>query len=1236
MQINLRALSLALVLSGLISTPAFAATDGTTDVLLRGAKKWIEKDRSDLAKNLLVKVILIDPASTDALFMLGSIELKNGKPDEAKRYLRTLEQTAPGDKRTHDLNDAINDREPKRISLTPLVTDEESKPPAKHKVVAAAAPVEKLKTKAETTEALHPQSRKSKQGHEDLQRNADKEATSLANDPDIIARTDALDAMADGNLDLAETSLLDILKRRPQDPEVIGGLGLVKQAQGKFDESEKWFSQALLAAQAKKVVTERWTYLISMSKFSQYMTNAKTLLDENKLPEAEAAVQQARTLKPEDPDAIALLGNIRAAGNDFVEAERLYREALKTEGYNIFAARGLASLLARTGRSEEAIEFIEQTLHQYQDEWRKNPYSEASLLRAEAELHIEAHRSSRAMKVLEKAVNIDPKNPWVRFSLAKLYISIDLAPLARRVVQEGIELAPADPAMHQVSALVLLSLEDYAAGIDSLNQIPEESLTQEMRNTKDQALIKYALQQAENKLAQGKRKEAIRILSVAETQAQNNYVATEQVAEAWFRLGQQKQGLTAMRKLPQPVPLGTQVHFASLLNRAKKDQELTDYLPSLRIPVGADDASKKYRKTIQDIEFSMAGRQYDKLLKSGKKDEAQEFADNILNANQLSSSDYFKYHRSYFTNAKFPEGAIFLLNQEKEQNPNDLDIRCELAYAYHQEKQNSNAQREIHELLALTKSDDIDMLLRVAKLQQDVGDTTGARVAIDDLTRRFPNNTEVLFKAGDIARSDGKYNRAMVYYQQSKERAHKSKPIDSSTNIAEQPSDILLNLLPSLPMESKATNKISIAPPLVNTKESDKIYRSALASDVGQEKHVAGSEASYAEQAMINISERRSVKLEAGLDIQSKTASNGTSTYNATEIPLLVRFPIGYEAHGTVQVDKVDIDAGALPSNFADAALFGKIQAFQYVPAQPLTPNASGTSISLGYEQESTKADIGKVGIGFPISNVVGGVRNSGSIGRMSYSLNLSRRPYTGSLLSYAGAKDPVTGTLWGGVTNTGASLYLSTSISTALLGNFNIAAITSYGLLRGTNVQNNDRLFLQASIDKDLYASNDTVLNLGLNLKYTSFSSNQAFYTFGHGGYYSPQSSLSIGLPIELIGREDLLSYQIKTNITYSRTNEDAALYYPTDPALQVLAAANPFYSSIYKGGAGGGFGYGLLAATEYRLTPDFVLGGRFNVDRSAYYAPNSAFFYMRYMFKPETGPVSMRPDPVVPYSQY
>lgn len=1238
MPINLHALSMVLVLSGLISQPVLAA-ESSTDTLLRGAKKWVEKDRADIAKTMLKKAILLDPNSQEALYMMGRIELKDGKSDEATKYLHKLEQTAPDSKRTQELNAAIYGKVAPTVKAP---TASFVKPaPALQAPTASLVKPTKPVTKLRVATVKNDQSKQVQQIKKTRQNepepspkvekfDADEAAVRLANDPDIIARTDALDALADGNLEQAEASLLDIIKRRPNDPEVIGGLGLVHQKRGNFIESEKYFIQAVAAAQGEESEAGRWESLIRTARFSQYMTNAKALLNENKLPEAEAAIEQAIALQPGDPDTLAVRGNIKTAENNFPEAERLYREALKIEGYNSFATRGLANLLVRMGRSEEALSFIERVLNDYPNEWRKSPYSQASLLREAGNLYLAAHRPSYAVKAFEQAVSVDPKNPWVRFSLAKHYISLDLIPLARGVVQEGVNLSPNDPAMHQVQALVLLSIDDYQGALDSLNQIPENQLTQDLRETKNSALIKYYLLQANEKIAQGNRKEAMRIMSVAQIQARGDYSATEQVAEAWFRLDQQKLGLAAIRALPQPAPLQTQVHFASLLNRAKIDQELEEYLPTLRIPEGNDDNLNQYRSTIQNIEFAMAGRHYDKLMKAGKTEQAQQFADAIMNANQLSTSDYFRFHRSYFSRAKLPENAIALLNQEKDKSPDDLNVRYDLAYAYYQDKQNSNSQREIQELLTLTKNDDIDMRLRIASLQQSVGDDNGARQTVRDLTSRFPNNTDALVQAGNIARSSGKYNQAMRYYQKSKAQSLQPQASGDTVKIADQPSGTLLNLLPT------AQNKPATKPiALVSSTESESIYRSALAAETGKAKPKMVS-LTAVDEAMNSIAAQRSAKIEAGLDIQSKTAGNGTSTYNSIEAPVLARFPIGYEAHGTVQIDKLSVDAGSLPAAFNDAALFGKIHLIQSPLAAPLAQTASGTSIGLGYEQSGVKADIGLVGQGFPVRNVVGGIRTGGEIGGLSYSLTLSRRPYTGSLLSYAGTKDPISGMTWGGVTNTGLSLYMSTT-----LGDFNVSGMGSYGLLRGQNVLNNSRFYLRAAIDTDIYTSDDSILNIGLSANYTSFAKNQAFYTFGHGGYYSPQSSLSFSLPVELRGREDLLSYQVRASVSYSRTQEDAAVFYPTDAALQARAAAGPFFppgnsQAIYQGGTGGGFGYGLLAATEYRLTPNLALGGRFTMDRSAYYAPNTLFFYGRYLFNPETGPVKLRPDPVTPYSQY
>ncbi len=1331
MPLNLRALSLTLILAGLVSLPAHAATEASSSshFLLRGAEKWLERDRPDLAKGLLEKLILIEPASAEARFMLGNIELKNGNHEAALIHLRAMEQSAPDNPKTaefralyriatggqastgkdaeakaptanpNELAAAIHDYEtlaanpnvnirrfqkdwrrnlhslpdnaekqaaikrylsvyPDDKEMIALLGDTQknqtagtaiakqesvatntSKPVAVPPEKASSAMLPETITPAKiTTKPLQVTQASTKPTAKPARKSTTKpapveEKLDEADDPDVLKRTDALDAMDDGNLELAETMLMDVLGRRPTDPEVLGGLGMLKLRQGKHAEAQLWFERANIVTKGE---ITKWVSLIKTAQFWKNMRLANDMLDQQRYAEAEDAVQQGLIIQPDDPNGLVLLGNIKAAENDIDEAERLYRLVLKNEGYNVSAIRGLVSLMARTDRNDEALQLLEELHRQYPDEQDKNPGAQAGLLRQEAELYIAAHRPGQAMQALEMAVLLDPKDAWSRFSLAKLYISLNLEPLGKQIMQEGAALAPENNDMHYARALVLISLNDYAGGLESLSHIPDAQLSPSMRDTWNRALMHYFFQQAELRLAQGDRKEALRIMSIAETQARGNFSATEQVAEGWFKLGLQQQGINAMRMLPQPAPLDNRIYLASLLNRAKKDQELADFLPTIDIPEGDDATLQKHRATIRDIEFAMAGRYYDQLMAAKKTDEAQQFANSVLNANPLSNADYFRYHRNYFSRAELPADGIALLNREKEQYPDDPDIRLDLAYAYVQDKQNANALKELQELLGMTQGGDIDMRIRIAKLQRSAGDAQAARLTINDLTQRYPENTEVLMQAANLARSEGEYNQAMAYYQQVKSQP--ARPAKTATVQTEPPPDVLLSLLPETAALIKSGRSPQIAPAstFVNTKESTRIYRSAVATDSNSGKQLAGTSAAQAEEEMKSIEARRSAKIEAGFEQQSKQATDGTSTYNATEIPVRARFPIGYEAHGTVQIDKVDINAGELSPAFKNAALFGKIQAAQAVPAPPLTPKASGTSIGFGYEGSKIKADIGMVGIGFPVKNLVGGLRTGGDIGRFNYSLNFSRRPLTGSLLSYAGVRDPVSGVTWGGVTNTGVSLYMGTKFD-----NFDFSAVASYGLLRGKNVLNNTRKYLRLAVDRDVYASDNTVLNIGLNTNYTSYAKNEGFYTFGHGGYYSPQNTISIGMPIDLHGRIDNLSYQLVASMSYARTKDDDAAFYPTDPALQAIAAAGPLFPSgynqpVYKGGSSKGSGYALRGAAEYRLTPNFALGGRFSLERSAYYAPNALLFYLRYLFNPETDPVKLYPVPVTPYSQY
>jgi hypothetical protein len=110
-----------------------------------------------------------------------------------------------------------------------------------------------------------------------------------------------------------------------------------------------------------------------------------------------------------------------------------------------------------------------------------------------------------------------------------------------------------------------------------------------------------------------------------------------------------------------------------------------------------------------------------------------------------------------------------------------------------------------------------------------------------------------------------------------------------------------------------------------------------------------------------------------------------------------------------------------------------------------------------------------------------------------------------------------------------------------------------------------------------------------------------------------------------------------LQGSVSTSVSHEKDMPFYPTSTALQEQGVANSaIMTPVYTGGAGYGTGYSLGGALEYQLSPQLFGGGRVSIDRSDYYTPNFAIFYLRYLFDPHTGATPYPPDPVKAYSRF
>lgn len=375
---------------------------------------------------------------------------------------------------------------------------------------------------------------------------------------------------------------------------------------------------------------------------------------------------------------------------------------------------------------------------------------------------------------------------------------------------------------------------------------------------------------------------------------------------------------------------------------------------------------------------------------------------------------------------------------------------------------------------------------------------------------------------------------------------------------------------------------------------------------------------------------------EVALFPYARRAADGRSSLRGLEMPIVVTRPEGVPDDGTdgralahghrwLHVDPVRIDAGALPASFGEASEFGTVRVGgQPLPA-PLPQRARGLNLGLGWTGDERRWDLGIVGAGFEVPNLVGGWRQAFSLRGQDASIELSRRVLTGGLLPYAGTRDPLSGRRWGGVTMSTATLRVAGDIS-----GWSSSASLRAGLLEGRNVAGNDTVQLRLASDRDWLDGVALRLSAGATLSLWHYRRNLSFHTFGHGGYYSPQRYASLALPVDAQGRQGAWSYRARASVGRSWTYEANAPYHPTDPALQAATG-----HAVHAGGRGGGTSTSLRAEIERRLSPHWSAGASVFADRSAYYSPTQWMFYLRRNLSPQTGEMSS-PRPVQPYSQF
>jgi hypothetical protein len=210
----------------------------------------------------------------------------------------------------------------------------------------------------------------------------------------------------------------------------------------------------------------------------------------------------------------------------------------------------------------------------------------------------------------------------------------------------------------------------------------------------------------------------------------------------------------------------------------------------------------------------------------------------------------------------------------------------------------------------------------------------------------------------------------------------------------------------------------------------------------------------------------------------------------------------------------------------------------------------------------------------------------------------LTRDSIKDSLLSYAGARDPGTGIVWGGVVSNTGSVQISRN--TRNNGQY---LISSYSFIQGTNIADNWSLTASAGA----YWRIVNGLTLGLNVAGMHYDRNSSFFTLGQGGYFSPQQYYLAAIPMSWFARHRRFEYELRAALGAQYLSNDASAFFPTQPRL----SPGSFYqSSVHRGP-----NYDLALRLGYRVAPHWYLETFARANNAQNFTTQTVGFTLKYL---------------------
>lgn len=1099
------------------------------------------------------------------------------------------------------------------------------------------------------------------------------------NDAQIQARIDQLNhpkvdaaglgfkALNSGDVSQAEQRFQKILQTNPQDANALGGLGAIRLHQQRFSEAESLLRQA-------DSKNHKWGAPLKSARYWLKVQQADIAAHAGNKSQAQSLLKEAIAINPREHIAFVALADLQRQ-TDPQSAETNYKKALALSPSFPAALEGLANLYGHQGRLDEAEELLQKVKVTSDAQQQERQVLQSMIDRGKAQQLLNAGDTSGSTHLLENAVNGNPSDAWARLDLARLYLQTGHQDQANEVMSHMFDNGQSSSALH-ATALYDQQIGDWDGVRANIAKVSLADRTNEMIQLDQVAFVQLQARQSHYLAQHGQQAQAKQLLSKTEADlgpglSQPAILAA--LAEGYADAGDDSRALALGQQLidAQPNDVDARIAYANILLRAHKFGSLKQSISQIQTMR----LSPEQQERLQNLRLNAAINQVDTLRESGNLAGAQAALAPLL-AHNSNSNAVKSAHARLLTSQGKNLQALKIYQDILQHNPDDVATLTAATNSAAAQSDFRTGKPYIDHALQLQPNSP-EVLAAAGRLYRADGQKKKAEQYFQQaLVAAQQSGTVHSASQQDVANelqqleSQGKNTVSFAMYQ----RHHSGDKglgrltdqeaiIQGSFNVGQGKMDILL--VPTRIDNDKVENVYKLASkygsgPVDAVRKASLINPNyakgtATANNISRVLMTQGGAASTQNvlyQYAVSTGEFARLRAQTTSDDAARLAlnkrpfnqyfllNNSSSTPVAKTANDLLSSPARLEDVNPSDIALLQVLAkNPSVGNSSPASLLATLSAMSTNKnaLRPVDHDSSGVGAVVAYSINGFKADVGLTPSGFPEKNAVGGLSYHGQMGKTGiYGIDLYRRSVMDNVLSFSGSVDARTGRKWGGVTNNG--LRLSIGQDSHYFGNyFNI----SRGLFEGHNVRKNHQLQGNIGFYFHTYQTERQSATVGLNLMAMKFDKNLSGYTYGQGGYFSPEKYQDFSIPVVWNGRSvgDRFTWRLRLSAGVQHFTSKDSPYFPLDARLQqeaeaaaALAAlvgiAPNYIPPIVKGEKKTNPAYQFTSAIEWMLSPRVFLGGRLYFTNVRDYDESTGNVYLRFVLDPKGSKIGQEPS--------